>query len=77
MTTLSYELPKDAMVDITIYDMMGRLVTNLFNGSQAAGYRTIQWNSTNDEGKPVSAGLYFYTIQAGQYRQTKKMLLFK
>ena len=77
VTTLSYELPKDAMVDITISDMMGRLVTNLFNGSQAAGYRTIQWNATNDEGKPVSAGLYFYTIQAGQYRQTKKMLLFK
>ena len=77
ITTLRYDLPEDARVNITIYDMMGRLVTNLFNGSQAAGYRTIQWNATNDEGKPVSAGLYFYTIQAGQSRQTKKMLLFK
>jgi flagellar hook assembly protein FlgD len=57
--------------------MMGRQVKTLVNGSQTAGYRTIQWNATNDEGKPVSAGLYLYTIQAGEFRQTKKMVLLK
>ncbi len=77
VTTLQYDLPEDAMVNITIYDMMGRVVKTLVNGSQTAGYRTIQWNATNDEGQPVSAGLYLYTIQAGQYRQTKKMVLLK
>jgi flagellar hook assembly protein FlgD len=57
--------------------MMGRQVKILVNGSQTAGYRTTQWNATNDEGKPVSAGLYLYTIQAGDYTQTKKMVLLK
>ena len=77
ITTLRYNLPEDALVNITIYDMMGRQVKTLINGSQAAGYRTNQWNATNDEGKPVSAGLYLYTIQAGEFRQTKKMVLLK
>jgi hypothetical protein len=77
VTTLQYELPEDAMVNITIYDMMGRVVNTLINGSQTAGYKSIQWNATNDEGKPASAGLYLYTIQAGDYTQTKKMVLLK
>jgi flagellar hook assembly protein FlgD len=77
VTTLRYDLPEDALVNITIYDMMGRQVKTLVNGSQTAGYRTIQWNATNDEDKPVSAGLYLYTIQAGEFRQTKKMVLLK
>jgi flagellar hook assembly protein FlgD len=76
-TTLHYDLPEDAMVNITIYDMMGRQVKTLVNGSQTAGYRIIQWNATNDRNEPVSAGLYLYTIQAGKFRQTKKMVLLK
>jgi hypothetical protein len=77
VTILRYNLHQDALVNITIYDMMGRQVKTLINGSQAAGYSTIQWNATNDEGKPVSAGLYLYTIQAGEFKQTKKMVLLK
>jgi len=42
-----------------------------------AGYYSITWNATNSLGDPVSAGMYFYTIQAGEYRVTKKMLLLK
>jgi hypothetical protein len=76
-TTLHYDLPEDAMVNITIYDMMGRIVSNLVSSQQNAGYKSIQWNATNDEGKPVSAGLYLYTIDAGKFRQTKKMVLLK
>ena len=77
VTNIRYDLPEYANVNIAIYDMMGRQVKTLVNGSQTAGYRTIQWNATNDEGKPVSAGLYLYTIQAGKFRQTKKMVLLK
>ena len=77
VTTLGYDLPEDAMVNITIYDMMGRQVKTLVNGSQTAGYQSIQWNATNNTGEPVSAGLYLYTIQAGEFRQTKKMVLLK
>ena len=72
-----YDLPEDAVVNITIYDMLGRVVSNLVSSQQNAGYKSIQWNATNNEGKSVSAGLYLYQIQAGQFRQTKKMVLLK
>jgi len=49
----------------------------IINGSQTAGYKTIQWNATNNLGEPVSAGLYLYTIEAGEFRQAKKMVLLK
>ena len=77
VTSLRYDLPEDGLVNITIYDMMGRRVKTLVNSSQTAGYKSIQWNATNDKNEPVSAGVYFYTIQAGEYRQTKKMILLK
>ena len=76
-TTLRYDLPIDAMVNITIYDMMGRIVNNLVSSRQTAGYKSVRWNATNDAGQPVSAGLYLYTIEAGKFRKTKKMVLLK
>ena len=76
-TTLRYVLPEDVLVNITIYDMMGRVVKTLINDQQTAGYRSLQWNATNDAGSPVSAGIYLYMIQAGDFRQTKKMVLLK
>ena len=77
VTSLRYDLPEDGLVNITIYDMMGRVVKTLINSSQTAGYKFISWNATNDRNEPVSAGLYLYTIQAGEFRQTKKMVLLK
>jgi len=41
------------------------------------GYRTVQWDATNNAGEPVAAGVYLYMIQAGEFRQTKKMILLK
>ena len=76
-TTLHYDLPEDAMVNITIYDMMGRIVSNLVSSQQNAGYKSIQWDATNNTGQPVSAGVYLYSIEAGEFRQTKKMVLLK
>ena len=77
MTNLSYDLPEDAMVNITVFDMMGRVVRTLVNGQQSAGYKSLQWNGTNNSGHPISAGLYIYTIQAGEFSQTRKMILLK
>jgi flagellar hook assembly protein FlgD len=70
-------LPENSLVSITIYDIMGREVKSLINQTQDAGYKSIRWNATNGYGKPVSAGVYLYRIQAGQFRQTKKMVLLK
>jgi hypothetical protein len=77
VTTLRYDLTEDAFVNITIYDMMGRVVKTLVNNQQNAGFKSVIWDATNDAGSPVSAGLYLYTIQAGAFRQTKKMVLLK
>ena len=76
-TTLSYELPEESFVDVIIYDMLGNVISNLINTNQSSGYKSIQWNATNDRNEPVSAGLYLYTIQAGEFIQTKKMVLLK
>ena len=49
----------------------------LINGSQMAGYKSIHWNAPNSLGEPVSTGMYIYMIQAGQFRQARKMVLLK
>jgi hypothetical protein len=77
VTTLRYDLPENGHINITIYDMLGRQVKTLINQTQDAGYKLVIWDATNDYGKPVSAGIYLYQIQAGEYLQTKKMVLLK
>ena len=57
--------------------MNGRLVKTLINSSQTAGYKSIQWNATNDRNEIVSAGLYLLTTETKKFRDTKKMLLLK
>jgi len=77
VTTLRYDLPEQTHVNITIYDMLGRKVRTILNQQQDPGYKSLIWDATNDYGKPVSAGIYLYQIQAGEYISTKKMVLLK
>ena len=77
ITQIKYDLPESEFVSFVIYDVMGRRVKSLVNTVQDAGYRSIYWDSTNDLGKVVSSGMYIYTIQAGEFRQTRKMVLLK
>ena len=77
ITTVRYELPEDSFVDVTVYDMLGNVVNNLINTNQSSGYKSIQWDATNNQGAPVSAGVYLYKIQAGNFVDTKKMILLK
>ena len=77
ITSINYNLPNDGLVKVTIYNMMGSIVKTLVNGFHNAGFKSVQWNATNNRNQPVSAGLYLYTIQAGEFRQTKKMVLLK
>ena len=76
-TTIQYNLPEDGLVNITIYDLAGRLVRTLVSSSQNSGYKSIQWDATNNKNDPVAAGVYFYTLQVGELMHTKKMLLLK
>ena len=57
--------------------MRGNVINNLVNTNQSSGYKSVQWDATNNQIQPVSAGLYLYSIEAGEFRQTKKMILLK
>ena len=76
-TIIRYDLPKESNVDIRIFDISGREVISLKTNTQKAGYKSIEWNATNNLGENVSAGMYIYTIQAGDFRASKKMILLK
>ena len=65
------------MVKITIYDLLGNHVKNLVNDHYPIGSHSISWNARNDKGQPVSAGVYLYKVQAGEFQSTKKMILLK
>jgi len=78
VTQIRYQLPEQARVSIVIYDAMGREVKNLVPWkNQLTGFHQITWNATNNSGDPVSAGMYIYSIQAGDFRETRKMVLIK
>ena len=76
-TEIKYELPKDGFIKINVYDLMGRNIKTLVNKIQIAGNHSVTWNATNNSGGLVSAGMYIYTIQAGAFSQTRKMILLK
>ena len=77
VTNLSYDLLEDSFVLINIYDLRGNVVNKLVNKNQNSGSKSVQWDATNDQGESVSAGVYLYKIQAGDFSQTKKMVLLK
>ena len=77
LTTISYELLADGIVNIVIYDLIGKKIKTLVSGFQTAGSKNVNWNATDNLGQPVSAGVYLYSIEAGEFRQTKKMILLK
>ena len=57
--------------------MYGKTVKTLVNTTRNAGFNSEQWNATNTQGQSVSSGVYFYTIQAGEFFDNKKMIIIK
>ena len=76
-TTIYYELPKQELVQIIIFDLLGHQVKRLVDDFQGAGVNSIVWDTTNDHGQSVSAGIYIYQLQVGRFLQTRKMILLK
>jgi hypothetical protein len=77
VTTLRYDLPSDDYVTLTVFDMLGREVIQLVSATQGAGFKSVQWDATDSMGRPVSGGVYLYQIRAGEFVQTKKMVVLK
>jgi hypothetical protein len=76
-TKIRYGLKENTYVSINIYNLMGKHIRSYINTVQDAGYKTILWNATDASGQPVPAGMYIYSITAGDFRQTRKMILLK
>jgi len=74
-TRIRYQLAKNSHVKIAIYNTLGKLVETLVDEFQSSGFRSIQWNGKNSNNDKVSSGIYFYSIQSGEFQVTKKMIL--
>jgi hypothetical protein len=71
-TSISYEIPATNFVSLKIYDMMGKEVANLVNGTQEAGFYTVKFDASK-----LASGVYFYKLQANDFTATKKLMLMK
>jgi hypothetical protein len=71
-TTIKFNLPKSSFASLKIYDLLGREVATLISGELGAGSHEIKWNASN-----YPSGVYFYKLAAGDYTDTKKMILAK
>jgi subtilisin-like proprotein convertase family protein len=71
-TTIKYDIPKDALVKVVVFDVLGREVRTLVNEQKKAGSYSLQMNASG-----LSSGVYFYKIHAGDFTDTKKMVLIK
>lgn len=76
-TTIKYALKENADVVLKIYNVLGQLVKTLVNEKQTAGFKTANWDGTNEVGVKVASGIYIYRIEANDFVQSRKMILMK
>jgi len=74
-TQIRYQLSISSHVKIAVYNTMGKIVKTLANEYQTAGFRSVKWDGKNNNKQKVSTGVYFYSIQSGEFSSTKKMIL--
>ena len=72
VTQIRYALPKDCQVRMEVYNILGQKVATLVDGRQRAGYKTATWVANQ-----MASGIYFYRIQAGNFTQTRKLVILK
>jgi len=71
-TTFSYALAADAEVTLEVYNLLGRKVATVVNELQTAGYKSVRWDASG-----CASGVYFYKLRAGEFSQTKRVMLLK
>ncbi len=74
---ITYELPRDGMVSLNVYDKLGRLVRELLNEHASAGGYSVTWNGLRPDGTPVEPGTYFYTLDLDGAAVTKQAIIVK
>ena len=76
-TTISFDMPKAGLANLSIYNVKGQLIKNLINENLDFGRHSVVWNGTDNNGKPVTSGLYLYRLTTNGVTETKKMMLMK
>ncbi|MDD2331543.1 MAG: T9SS type A sorting domain-containing protein, partial [Candidatus Cloacimonetes bacterium] len=76
-TTIHFSIKDSAPVRIEVYNILGQRVRTLVNETKKAGVHSVTWNGTDDSGRNVSSGIYFYRMNSGKYTSTKKMIMLK
>jgi hypothetical protein len=76
-TDIAFTLAETGQISLEIYNIKGQKVNTLAQGNYKKGEHLVSWNGTDDSGKPVSSGIYFYKLKDGRYTSTKKMILMK
>jgi tartrate-resistant acid phosphatase type 5 len=76
-TTIQFELPSQANVEVRVYNLLGEEVVTLVNEVREAGVHTVVWNGMNNAGVQVTSGIYFYRMKAGSFTAIKKMVLLR
>jgi predicted outer membrane repeat protein len=76
-TVIRFQLPDETTVKLGLYDVSGRLVNILARGQWTAGMHAVEWGGIDSNGKTVSSGIYFYTLEAGNYRSIRKLIMLK
>jgi hypothetical protein len=76
-TSIKFYIPNNSDVSIKIFDILGREVTTLINKQAEAGYHIVYWNGKDRYGVSASSGIYLYSLTAGSFSETRKMLLMK
>jgi hypothetical protein len=71
-TTIEYNLPQNGLVTLKVFNVLGKEVATLVNGPVEAGIHKVNFDASK-----INSGVYFYTIDAGAYSETKKMILIK
>lgn len=76
-TTIRFSIKEAAPVQLNVYNLKGQLVKTLINQDLNSGTHSIVWNGTDDSGKSVSSGVYYYRMKSGRFSSSKKMVLMK
>jgi len=76
-TAIRYQIPEDCRVTLEIHNLLGQKVRTLVNADQKVNYYTAYWDGKNADGKGVTSGIYFYTLRAGNFTQTRRMVILK
>nr|MBN2276665.1 T9SS type A sorting domain-containing protein [candidate division Zixibacteria bacterium] len=76
-TNIQFAVPKKSHVNISIYNILGQKIAGLVDDEYAPGYYVTDWNGTSENGTAVASGIYFYKIEADNFKSTKKLMLLR